>query len=75
MWLPAPLYESLPYLYILCGALFNFGTVYIGPTAPGATLYIACGLVSFIHGVVVLVRRQVHRSTPEQAEIEFAETA
>jgi hypothetical protein len=31
--------------------------------------------MSFVHGVVVLVRRQVYRSTPEQAEIEFAEAA
>ena len=73
MWLPAPLYESLPYFYILGGALFNFGTGYIGVTAPGASLYIACGLISIVYGVVVFVRRQAHRAEPEQIEIaEFA---
>ena len=29
MWLPAPLYEILPYLYILGGTLFISGTLYI----------------------------------------------
>jgi hypothetical protein len=75
MWLPAPLYESLPYVYILGGALFNFGTIYIGVTAPGASLYMASGLTSIVYGMVVFVRRQAYRTTPEQAEIEFAEVA
>ena len=57
MWIPGPLYESLPYLYILGGVLFISGTLYIGVTAPGASLYIACGLISIVYGVVVFVRR------------------
>lgn len=68
MWLPAPLYESLPYNYILGGVLFLSGTLYIGVTAPGASLYIACGLISTIFGVVVFVRRQASRAAVEQAE-------
>ena len=68
MWLPAPLYESLPYLYMLGGALFISGTAYIGASAPGATLYIACGLISVVHGVVVFVLRQAYRATAEQVE-------
>jgi len=73
MWLPAPLYESLPYVYILGGVLFKFGTVYIGVTAPGASLYMACGLISIVYGVVVFARRQADRAEPEQIEIaEFA---
>lgn len=75
MWLPAPLYESLPYVYILVGTLFNFGTLYIGLSAPGAPLYMACGIISIVYGVVVFVRRQAYRAEPEQAEIEFAEPA
>ena len=73
MWLPGPLYESLPYMYILGGVLFISGTLYIGVTAPGASLYIACGLISIVYGVVVLVRRQAYRLAPEQAD--SAETA
>ena len=73
MWIPSPLYESLPYLYILGGVLFISGTLYIGVTAPGASLYIACGLISIVAGVVVFIRRQMHRASAEQPD--KAETA
>lgn len=69
MWLPGPLYESLPYLYILGGVLFISGTLYIGVTAPGASLYIACGVISLVYGVVVFVGRQAYRAAAKQAEI------
>lgn len=68
MWLPGPLYACLPYLYILGGALFLSGTLYIGVTAPGASLYFACGLISTVYGVVVFVRRQGYEATADQAE-------
>jgi len=68
MWLPAPLYESLPYNYILGGVLFLSGTLYIGVTAPGASLYIACGLISTIFGVAVFLHRQASRAVTERAE-------
>ena len=68
MWLPGPLYESLPYLYILGGVLFISGTLYIGVTAPGASLYIACSVISLVYAVVVFVRRQAYRAAAEQAE-------
>ena len=73
MWLPGPLYESLPYLYILGGVLFIAGTLYIGVDAQGASLYIACGLISTVYGAVVFVRRQAYRAAAEQTET--AETA
>lgn len=68
MWLPGPLYESLPYLYILGGVLFIAGTLYIGVDASGVSLYIACGLISIVYGVVVFVRRQAYRTTAEQSD-------
>ena len=69
MWLPAPLYASLPYLYVLCGALFFFGTLYIGVTAPGATLYVATGLISIVYGFVVFMLRHTTRAAAEQFEL------
>ena len=68
MWLPAPLYDILPYLYILCGALFISGTLYIGVTAPGASLYLACSLVSIVAGVAVFMLRQAYRAAAEHLE-------
>ncbi len=69
MWLPAPLYESLPYTYLLIGALFIFGTMYIGVSAPGATLYFACGLISTVYGAVVFVLRQTCRAAAHQVDM------
>lgn len=61
MWIPGPIYESLPYAYIIGGVLFISGTLYIGVNAPGATLYIACGLISIIYGAAIFSKRQAHR--------------
>ena len=61
MWLPGPLYESLPYVYIIGGVLFISGTLYIGVTAPGAPLYIACGLISIVYGAAIFSKRAAHR--------------
>ena len=68
MWLPGPVYESLPYMYILGGVMFISGTLYIGVDTPGASLYIACGLISIVYGVAVFVRRQAHRAQSERKE-------
>lgn len=69
MWLPARVYESLPYVYVLCGALFIFGTLYIGVTAPGATIYLASGLISIVYGAVVFVLRQTSRAAATQPDL------
>ena len=62
MWLPAPIYEALPYLYVLGGVPFIAGTLYIGLTAPGAALYIACGLVSIVYGAYIFAKRHAYRT-------------
>ena len=69
MWLPAPFYESLPYVYLLSGIFFISGTMYIGVTAPGATLYLACGLISTVYGAVVFVLRQTYRNGTQQIDM------
>ena len=68
MWLPAPVYESLPYCYLLGGGLFACGTLYNGPGAPGALLYLACSLISLVYGVAILLRRYVYRAAILQAD-------
>jgi hypothetical protein len=62
MWIPTPIYEALPYAYVLGGVLFFTGTLYIGLTAPGAALYIACGLLSSVYGLFIFSRRRAYRS-------------
>jgi hypothetical protein len=61
MWIPSPIYESLPYAYIVVGILFISGTLYVGLETPGAALYIVCGLISIISGAFVFGWRQAHR--------------
>lgn len=61
MWLPSPIYESLPYAYIIGGILFITGTLYIGLETPRAALYIVCGLISIVAGAFVFGWRQAHR--------------
>jgi hypothetical protein len=68
MWIPTPIYEALPYLYILGGVLFIAGTLYIGLAATGATLYIGCGLVSIVYGAYVLSKRHAYRSQSPRSE-------
>ena len=67
MWLPGPIYESLPYLYIVGGVLFISGTLYIGVSTKGAALYIACGLVSIVYGAFIFKKRQDARQRSNQA--------
>lgn len=61
MWIPGPIYESLPYAYVTAGVLFICGTLYIGLTSPGASLYIACGLISIVYGLYIFSKRKAHR--------------
>jgi len=68
MWLSGPVYESLPFAYLLGGGLFAAGAYYIGPSAPGAWLYIACSLISLVYGALIIVRRQVYRAALQQAD-------
>lgn len=62
MWIPTPIYEALPYLYVIGGVLFISGTLYIGLSAPGVPLYIACGLISIVYGVVIFSKRHAYRN-------------
>jgi protein-S-isoprenylcysteine O-methyltransferase Ste14 len=67
MWIPTPIYEALPYLYILFGVLFFSGTAYIGLSAPGAIVYIGAGIFSIVYGAMIFAKRQMHRQNSPKA--------
>lgn len=67
MWLPGPIYQCLPYLYIVGGVLFISGPLYIGVMTNGAALYIACGLVSIVYGAYIFKKRQDARQRSAHA--------
>ena len=68
MWLPGPIYECLPYLYIVGGVLFISGTLYVGVATNGAALYIACGLMSIVYGAYIFKMRQDARQRSGRAK-------
>lgn len=61
MWIPGPVYESLPYAYIVGGVLFLAGTAYAHPPPPMDSIYLAAGVISLLSGVLVFVRRRAAR--------------
>ena len=61
MWIPTPVYEALPYFYVVTGILFFSGTMYIGLTAPFAILYLASGIFSIVYGAMIFAKRAAHR--------------
>ena len=61
MWLPTPIYESLPCAYVVGGLLFVSGSIYLGPSIETAPWYLAIGLISILSGVLVHLKRKQSR--------------
>ena len=61
MWLPKPIYEALPIIYMIVGALFLGGSVYLGIRHDAAPAYAGLGVVCFLSGVFVRTRRHEAR--------------
>lgn len=62
MWLPTPVYESLPYMYVAIGLLLIAGAAYIGIDSRETAIYIGSGAIAVLSGVFVYVRRTVART-------------
>jgi hypothetical protein len=73
MWLPEPIYESLPYLYVVCGALILGGAVYIGIGTAGTPYYLLIGILSILGGVAIYLRRMTARRQKANSEPADAE--
>ena len=74
MWLPTPVYESLPCAYVIGGALFVSGGIYLGPGIQTAPMYLALGVISILSGVLIFIkRRQARRDNPRPVYQETAE--
>lgn len=57
MWLPEPIYKSLPTLYGVMGILFIFGVIYLGFDAPMSPVYLGLGMVSLLAAIGISVSR------------------
>ncbi len=65
MWISKPIYESLPYFYLVAGALFLAGSMYVGHSY-WPTLCFIVGLLCLVAGLVVLLKRRDFRSNDKQ---------
>ncbi|MGI9234388.1 MAG: hypothetical protein ACR2RD_12205 [Woeseiaceae bacterium] len=57
MWLPDPIYKSLPVFYAAMGACFIVGVFYVGLDAPLSPVYLTMGLVSILASITVSIWR------------------
>jgi len=60
MWIPRPLYEAIPYVYIAAGAAM-LGIAYFLDQGPRGWL-LAAGLATLTGGLVVWMRRRDFRT-------------
>lgn len=72
MWLPEPLYESLPYMYLAIGTAFVGGAIYIGIGHEATAYYLGLGILSILAGIVIHLRRATARK--EKAGSELSES-
>lgn len=63
MWLPRPIYESLPWAYWVIGLLMLVLTAYVGDMRPVTIVYMSTGALSFAAGIVVASKRAQARKT------------
>ena len=66
MWLPTPVYESLPYIYVVVGLLFISGATYIGLETGESSIYLGAGAISVLSGVLVYMRRAAARAIKQR---------
>ena len=68
MWLPTPIYERTPQLWLLMAVLFVVLALYIGFDYPLTYFYVTLGIVCGVRGVRVLrMRRSYRKSTGDEA--------
>lgn len=62
MWIAKPIYEFLPYFYLLVGALCLGASMYVNHWH-WPTICFATGLIGLVAGLVVLLKRRDYRNT------------
>ena len=67
MWLPKPLYEALPAIYVIVGVLFLCGATYLSFVHEAAPAYAAIGTVCILSGLLVRrLRAQSRHGQPSK---------
>ena len=66
MWISKPIYEGLPYLYIVVGAILLGSSMYVNYWH-WPTICFVSGLSSLVAGLVVWLKRRDYRDTDGRA--------
>ena len=61
MWLPKPLYEAIPYFYIVAGLLFVAGASLMMYWRWDSTLFFVFSIICLISGTFVFLKRRHFR--------------
>ena len=70
MWLPTPIYERTPQLWLLMAILFVVLGAYIGFDYPLTYFYVLLGIICGVRGVQVLrMRKAYRRAASEDGEV------
>jgi hypothetical protein len=75
MWLPEPIYKSLPTLYGVMGILFIFGVIYVGFDTTMGPVYLGLGLVSLLASLGLAVSRGKGRRNKRSADSDDTSTS
>jgi hypothetical protein len=65
MYLARPVYELLPYAYVIAG-LAAFTSSWFVNRAPWPTLLFVGGLLAMVGGLVIWLRRRAYRATQSE---------
>ena len=66
MWVSKPIYESLPYFYLLAGTVLLGAALYVDYDF-WPTVCFSSGLICLVAGLVVLLKRRDYRVTDRRA--------
>ena len=66
MWISKPIYESLPYFYLVVGALCLASSMYVFHWY-WPTICFVTGVVCLVAGLVVLLKRRDARTTDRRS--------
>ncbi len=70
MWLPTPIYEKTPQLWLLMAVLFVVLGIYIGFAYPLTYFYVLLGVVCGVRGLQVWrMRTSFRRERAEKGEV------
>lgn len=61
VWLPTPVYEAIPYVYLCAGLALLTGLAYVGFSGAMSAIYGVVGVASLVAGWLVLRHRRALR--------------